>query len=252
MATAPKAAKNRHQLTLIDITLGVTSSYIGYTIYICTIFSSTTNQTWRRLYPKQNRLAWLFIRGPMRGNWCLLNKRVNVSYNSRELAVMHDGKSERNRGSRNSRDRLSAWLGAWESCPEISRWRHLIFRYAFGRSVSFFGAAPSHPADSYTFIYRYYIRLSVCVIISANWTVSFECELLSVSSVCLGVSLSPLFAEFNWHKFHFSRVRPLFATMTYTQRYPLPAYPTININKDSTLYTTRFVTFSREICRNLA
>lgn len=61
------------------------------------------------------------------------------------------------------------------------------------------GAAPSHPAHSYTFIYRYYIRrLSVCVIISANWTVSFECELLSVSSVCfLGVSLSSLFAEFN-------------------------------------------------------
>lgn len=104
---------------------------------------------------------------------------------------MHDGKSERNRSSRNSRDRLSAWLGAWESSPEISRWRHLKFRYAFARSMSFFlgrGAAPSHPAHSYIFIYRYHIRrLSVCVIISANWTVSFECELLSVSSVCFWV-----------------------------------------------------------------
>lgn len=104
---------------------------------------------------------------------------------------MHDGKSERNQGSRNSRDRLSAWLGAWESSPEISRWRHLKFRYAFARSMSFILGGGLLHHIRHTVIHSYTDTISDClsvrVIISANWTVSFECELLSVSSVCFWV-----------------------------------------------------------------
>lgn len=46
----------------MDIAWGVTSSYIESIMYI---FSSTTNQIRRRLYPQENRLAWLFIRVPL-------------------------------------------------------------------------------------------------------------------------------------------------------------------------------------------
>lgn len=121
----------------MDIAWRVTSSYVGY-IFIWYMVEPGADCTRER-----ESFGLVIYSSPHVPNWCLLNKRVNVSYNSRELAVMH-GKSERNR------DRHSAWLGAWESCAEISRWRHLKFRYAFGRSTSLFWAAPSHPAQKYT------------------------------------------------------------------------------------------------------
>lgn len=106
------------------------------------IFSSTTNQIRRRLYPQENRLAWLFIRVPLCEaiDVCLIRESTSriIPANWQWCMMANRNGIGAVETVRTCRDRLSAWLGAWESSPEISRWRHLKFRYAFGRSMSFF------------------------------------------------------------------------------------------------------------------
>lgn len=85
-----------------------------------------------------------------------------------------------------------------------------------------------------------YIRLSVCVIISANWTVSFECDCLSVSSVFFWVFRCrlclPNLTDIN------------FTLVAYAHFFSYSdANPTITINKFQLFIQPRFVTFSREI-----